>query len=261
MHENGTGSKPYIEEHRAAFGGGRECAGSFASRFLSNFSPAFHLGNTVRQWWRDGRTDYGLPTLDRFPQFSAYRSELAYYWRSGDAENSRNRSNLAILPLTDFRGRAPALSATIDKTHLVLRPLAASETPRRATVDAGFGMSRIAQPTYLCHKVSSPSRVYNPRSRVLALSVVARGRGNTRVWLIVAGNRRSATARGWNGKMANFCGLRRFATKFKCNQCQLNVPDAKPRKPQNRRKAKGRDPPASTTVGQCFENEKRARSC
>ena len=36
--------------------------------------------------------------------------------------------------------------------------------------------------------------VFNPRSRVSTLSIVARGRGNTRILLTVTDNRRSATA-------------------------------------------------------------------
>ena len=128
-------------------------------------SPISIVVSTVRQWWLDERTDSGLPTLDRFPQFSAYRPEMAFNWYSSSAENSRNRSNLAILAVTIFRGCAARRHRT-------------------------------------------PPHVFIPRSRVSALLIVATGRGNTRVWLIVAGSRRSATARGWNGKMAT---LLRFA--------------------------------------------------
>ena len=53
-----------------------------------------------------------------------------------------------------------------------------------------------------------PSRVFSPRSRVCGVSLLATGQGNMRVLLTVADNRKSATARGLNGKMAN---LFRFA--------------------------------------------------
>ena len=99
-------------------------------------------------------------------------------------------------------------------------------------------------------------RVINPWSRVSASLIVAKGRGNKRVMSIGAGNRRSATPRivpasqlahSRSGDMREagaerwptFCGLRRFAADFKSDYRQLNANDAKPHKPQNRRKAKG----------------------
>ena len=56
--------------------------------------------------------------------------------------------------------------------------------------------------------MTQPSRVLNPRSRVCGISLLASGQGNMRILLTVADNRKSAAARGLNGKMAN---LFRFA--------------------------------------------------
>ena len=83
------------------------------------------------------------------------------------------------------------------------------------------------------------SPVFNPRSRVSALLIVARDRGTRRVWLIVADNRRSATARGWNGKWPTFFDLRRFASNFRSNLSHCNARDAKPRKSKNGGRPKG----------------------
>ena len=61
-----------IVQHRAAFGGGWERAGRFASRFEATYSPLSIVTGTVRLCWREvGAHNFGLPTLDRFPQFSA----------------------------------------------------------------------------------------------------------------------------------------------------------------------------------------------
>ena len=55
-----------------------------------------------------------------------------------------------------------------------------------------------------------------------------------RILLIVADIRRSATAEGWNGKMANLLRFAPFRGGLKCNQGKLRGNDAKPRKPQKR---------------------------
>ena len=61
-----------VEKTQSGFAGGWESAGRLASRFFSTLLPDFYLQGTVRQLWREvAVTPFGLPTLDRFPQFSA----------------------------------------------------------------------------------------------------------------------------------------------------------------------------------------------
>ena len=55
--------------------------------------------------------------------------------------------------------------------------------------------------------------------------------------LIAASNRKSATAEGWNGKMANLLRFAPFRGVLKCTQGELKANAAKPRKPQKRWKA------------------------
>ena len=73
-----------------------------------------------------------------------------------------------------------------------------------------FGVSRRVSSTQsrAFAGMTQPLRVLNPRSRVCGVSLLATGQGNMRILLTVADNRRSAAARGLNGKMAN---LFRFA--------------------------------------------------
>ena len=73
-----------------------------------------------------------------------------------------------------------------------------------------FGVSRRVSSTQsrAFAGVPQPSRVFSPRSRVCGVSLLSSGQGNMRILLTVADNRKSATARGLNGKMAN---LFRFA--------------------------------------------------
>ena len=57
-----------ILKHR---GLGWESAGRVALRSEASFSPPSIVADTVRLCWRRTPTPIGLPTLDRFPQFSA----------------------------------------------------------------------------------------------------------------------------------------------------------------------------------------------
>ena len=81
-------------------------------------------------------------------------------------------------------------------------------------------------------------RVFNPRSRVSALLIVARGRGTTCVVLMVEDSAGARPRKAGTGKWPCFCGLCRFAADFKSNPRQWNAQTAKPRKPQKRWKAK-----------------------
>ena len=112
--------------------------------------------------------------------------------------------------VTIFRGRA--LLDICDNQQNTHGPLIIRK--KRNAADARHGGVVLGRRTTPC--------AFNPRSRVSALLVVARGCENTRVWLIVAGNRRSATTRGRNGKWPTFCGLRRFASNLKPRSTALN---------------------------------------
>ena len=101
--------------------------------------------------------------------------------------------------------------------------------PRRATAEMRFRLFRIAQPTH----------ILNPRARVCGISLEAKGQGDTRVGLIVADTRKSAPARGWNGKMA-------MLLRFVPFRAELQVQLA-PMKCQRRETAQT----AKTLEGQC----------
>ena len=63
-------------------------------------------------------------------------------------------------------------------------------------------------------------RVFNPRSRVSALSVVARGQGNTCVWLIVADREGARPRKTVMGKMANLLRFAPFRGELEIHQRQ-----------------------------------------
>ena len=131
---------------------------------------------------------FGLPTLDRFPQVSAMPQEWSSTGMSGDAENSRNRSNLAILPFTIFRGRAlSSISDSQQGTHgpLILRQ-------KRNAADA--------RPRGVIRGCRTTTRAFNSRSRVSALLIAARDQETKCTLSSGADNRRSATAEVGNGK-------------------------------------------------------------
>ena len=131
-----------------------------------------HCPTVAAEW----RTDYGLPPLDRFPQFSAI---------------SRKRSSIGA--------QAMPKTAEIDQTWPFFPlPTFAVGVSRRVSSTQSRAFAGMTQPL----------RVLNPRSRVCGVSLLATGQGNMRILLTVADNRRSAAARGLNGKMAN---LFRFA--------------------------------------------------
>ena len=148
-----------ILKHR---GLGRECAGRFASRFFGSHSPAY---NCFR------------PLID----FLCFRPwpENSTPLHSSDAENSGNRSNLAM------ESRALAQKVQLSNDVSPPNPTAVN-TVRLTCADSGSAVVELGKRHH--------PRVFNPRSRVSALLIVARGRGTKRVWLTVAGNRRSATA-------------------------------------------------------------------
>ena len=141
----------------------------------------------------------GLPTLDRFPRFSA----KSLKWPS---------ICIQVVPKT----------AEIDQTWpFFLLPSSAVALPHYPqpltkhtwAIDLSpQAKHRDARPRAVgareCGSWARLPHVFNPRSRVCGVSLVATGQDTTRILLIVAGGRRSATARGWNGKMAN---LFRFA--------------------------------------------------
>ena len=152
------------------------------------------------------------------------------------AENSRNRSKLTILPVTVFRGRA--LSSICDNQQSAHGPLIIRQKRNTKTRDCGrntWGCRIMDARPRVCGSghttpcifsarshVYNPEipRVFNPRSRVSALLIVARGRGNTRVWLIVAGSEGARPREAGTERWPCFCGLRRFAANMKFNQRQ-----------------------------------------
>ena len=162
----------------------------------------------------DVETDIAHPLAFRpLIDFRSFRpwsgNGLSFAFKGG--RNSRNRSNLAILPVTIFRGRAPALSATVDKAHLGPRSLATSETPRRATA----GCRRVGAQE--CGSWVRPPYVFNPRSRVCGVSLLATGHGITRILLIVAGSEGARPREAGTGIWPTFFDLRRFAANLKFN--------------------------------------------
>ena len=120
------------------------------------------------------------------------------HWHPSDAENSRNRSNLAILPVTLSRVALLPYPQPSTKLSWPLDPLQQAITLRRATA----GCRRVGAQER--GSWARTPRVFNPRSRVLALLVAARGRGNTRVCLIVVDSERARPRKMITGRMANF---------------------------------------------------------
>ena len=103
--------------------------GVCASQISADFSPGRLSGGTVRQCClrepqRTQRSQslafapkLGLPALGRFPQFSAF-DEVGETCMNIEAENSRNRPNMAFSPVTASRGRAPAFTCNrLQNTH------------------------------------------------------------------------------------------------------------------------------------------------
>ena len=99
---------------------------------------------------------------------------------------------MVILAVTIIRGRALAVTCTNQQiTH---GPLISRRKRNSEPRDHGRVLLGASRRTTPC--------VFNPRSRVCDVSLLATGQRNTRVLLTVADNRKSATARGWHGKMA-----------------------------------------------------------
>ena len=70
-------------------------------------------------------------------QFSVTNfATIPFHCHSSDAENSRNRSNLATGPVTVFRVRARAVYATINQTRVYPQHLATTDNAE--TRDLGF---------------------------------------------------------------------------------------------------------------------------
>ena len=211
--------------------------------------------------------NFGLPTLDRFPQFSA----IALNWRRLASRDCRKQQKSIKLghfycyPLP--RSRSFSIRNHRQSTlgpSIFLRKRNTETRDRRCVVR---GVSR-----------RTTTHVFNPRSRVSALLIVARGRGTKCAWLIVAGNRRSATPRiapasqlahsrsgdmredgTGNGQPFSICAVsRRTSGQISATGMPMT------RNRANRKTAEGQrvgDPlplPLSDSVG---NNSKRALSC
>ena len=149
-------------KHRGLRLGG-ECARRFASRIFSSVAPTFHfLEHSPTELARATVTPFGLPTLDRFPRFSAMLQK-------------RTSIGIQVMPKTAeidqiwsfflFPSSAVALlhypqPSTKHTWALDLSPQAKHRDARPRVYDFG------------CLASYNP-RVFNPRSRVSALSVVA----------------------------------------------------------------------------------------
>ena len=162
----------------------------FAPR--SRFQPAFnrcrHSPTVLAEWAHR----LCPPTLDRFPRFSAIARKRPSTGIQVEAENSRNRSNLAILPVTDFRSRAPAIICTPRQGTLGLlisRRMRDAETRDRRCVIRGVSPR-------------TAPRAFNPRSRVSSLLIVPRSRGSTCVYLIVADSEGARPRKAGQERMA-----------------------------------------------------------
>ena len=79
----------------------------------------------------------GLPALGRFPQFSAI-ADVCDTLTEVEAENSRNRPNMAFFLLPPSAVALLRLSVTVNKVHMVPSSLITSETQRRATAYQWF---------------------------------------------------------------------------------------------------------------------------
>ena len=169
-------------------------------------SPDHHwMNDTVRLYWPCRSAEdvgagcsltLGLPTLDRFPQFSAIDRKRPSIGIQVKPKTAEIDQSWPYSPLPSQRSRTPpsgpcgltvvrGIPCTICNRRQSTRghlTFVTSETVRRATTDVWLV------------GVAQPSRVFNPRSRVSALLIAARGRGSTRVMLIDADNHRNATA-------------------------------------------------------------------
>ena len=152
---------------------------------------------------------------------------MAFHCHSGDAANSGNRSNLAILPVT-FRGRV--LSGVCDNQQGAYGPMIIRQKRNAADTrpwvkdwgttccsDGALAVVTLLPRTpHTDHVAPCPI----PRSRVLTLLIVARGRGNTRVMLTVADSAGARPREDGTERWPTFCDLRCFATNLKSNQHQ-----------------------------------------
>ena len=129
--------------------------GVCASQISADFSPGRLGGGTVRQCClrEPQRTQrlqslafapkLGLPALGRFPQFSAF-DEVGETCMNIEAENSRNRPNMAFSPVTASRGRAPAIIC--NRQQNALAPLA-TRPKRNAETRARICLVLVGHPT------------------------------------------------------------------------------------------------------------------
>ena len=146
--------------------------------------------------------------LVRFPRFRANVLLLTDVAQSVKARNSRKRTNYAIFTGQPLAGALFRLPATVDKVRMIPGFFATGKTLRRAPARQRLsGRLKRSNTTQLSnlsdeHPHVSIGQTPSRAGARLCVSLAARGQGNMRALLTVARNRKSAPARGWNGKMA-----------------------------------------------------------
>ena len=142
---------------------GREGAGRFASRLEATYSPLSIVADTVRQWWRDGRTDYGLPTFFRFARFRVMGVSSALIVLELGRETAQTEKGWPSFRSSLSRSRSCRYLRQSTECTCSLDLSPQSTTLRRATL--GWKHEVVA----LSSHTLAPPHAYSLRSRVSVL--------------------------------------------------------------------------------------------
>ena len=176
-------------------------------------------------------TPFGLPTLDRFPQFSTTTRKRPFI---GTRLVPKTAEIDQTWPFFLIPSSAVALlhypqPSTKYTWSLDFSPQAQHRDARPRVCSSGCLVSQKSVHSNrrcaarVCLTSHNPRCLY-PRSRVCGVSLLATDQRNMRVLLTVADNRKSATARGLNEKMANLFRFAPFRDQVQVQSVPMKCP-------------------------------------